>query len=73
MKRNDIDFDSMPDDVEEQVKKFIDDIETRVGNIKDKMDFSNYQRMEDFNGLANVLEEVHTAYERLEKLSEDLY
>lgn len=73
MKRSDLDLDNVPEDETNDINALLDDIETRVGNIKDKMEFSNYQRIEDFNGMASMMEEVHTAHGWLEKLVGDLY
>lgn len=73
MKRSDLDLDDIPEETVDQLNAFINDVEGRVNDIRDKMDISNYLKIEDFNGIAEIIEKVAEVYYDLKNLTEDLY
>ena len=71
MKRADIPFDDMSGDLADSVKEFVDDIESRVNTIKERLEFrETVCSFEDISDLIRVVDEVKS---ELGELSSDLY
>lgn len=56
-------MDNCPEEFEDELKVFLDDIENEVNKIKDLMDITSIKR----------LSEIETAFDKLEELADDLY